>query len=81
MGYLEFLEWCEDLEIEPLLTVYAGYSLDEADVHPANTVPEDELDFYIQEAVDQIEYATGSVDTNWGALRAKHGHPEPFVIK
>lgn len=81
MGFLEFLEWCEDLEIEPLLTVYAGYSLDTADIHPANTVPEEDLHIYIQEAIDQIQYATGSVDTPWGNLRAKHGHPEPFSIK
>jgi alpha-L-arabinofuranosidase len=39
------------------------------------------LHIYIQEAIDQIEYAIGSVDTPWGALRAKHGHPEPFSIK
>lgn len=81
MGFLEFLEWCEDLEIEPLLTVYAGYSLDIADIHPANTVPEEDLHIYIQEAIDQIQYATGSVDTPWGNLRAKHGHPEPFSLK
>jgi alpha-L-arabinofuranosidase len=67
--------------IEPLLTVYAGYSLDATGIHPANTVPPDELDFFIQEALDQLEYAMGSVDTTWGALRAKHGHPEPFSIK
>lgn len=81
MGFLEFLEWCEDLEIEPLLTVYAGYSLDNADIHPANTVPEEDLHIYIQEAIDQIQYATGSVDSPWGNLRAKHGHPEPFSLK
>ncbi|KAL7269769.1 hypothetical protein RUND412_007554 [Rhizina undulata] len=80
LGYLEFLEWCEDLEMEPLLSVYAGYSLDNEDINPANTVPEEDLYVYIQEAIDQIEYAIGSVDTTWGALRAEHGHPEPFTI-
>lgn len=81
LGYLEFLLWCEDMEIEPLLTVYAGYSLDESGANPANTVPEDELDFYIQEALDQLEYAMGSTSTKWGALRAEHGHPKPFNIR
>jgi alpha-N-arabinofuranosidase len=59
----------------------AGYSLDIADVHPANTVPKDELQFYIDEALEQLEYAMGDVSTKWGALRASHGHPEPFKIK
>lgn len=81
LGYLEFLEWCEDMEIEPLLTVYAGYSLDDSGISPANTVWEDELDFYIDEALEQLEYANGGLDTKWGALRAAHGHPEPFNIK
>ncbi|RPA78686.1 glycoside hydrolase [Ascobolus immersus RN42] len=81
LGYLEYLYWCEDMGIEPLLTVYAGYSLDATGINPANTVPPDELDFFIQEALDQLEYAMGDVNTTWGALRAKHGHPEPFSIK
>lgn len=69
------------MEIEPLLTVYAGFSLDQSGATPANSVPIDELDFFIQEAIDQIEYANGPVTSKWGALRAKHGHPEPFNIK
>ncbi|KAL2117165.1 hypothetical protein VTJ04DRAFT_9333 [Mycothermus thermophilus] len=81
LGYLEYLLWCEDMGIEPLLTVYAGYSLDASGVHPAHTVPPEELDYFIQDAIDQLEYAMGDVTTKWGALRAQHGHPEPFSIK
>ncbi|KAI5801254.1 alpha-L-arabinofuranosidase A [Geopyxis carbonaria] len=81
LGYLEFLEWCEDMDLEPLLTVYAGYSLDMADLNPANTVAPDDLDFYITEALEQLEYAMGDVSTTWGAKRAAHGHPEPFNIR
>ncbi|KIM20377.1 glycoside hydrolase family 51 protein [Serendipita vermifera MAFF 305830] len=81
LGYLEFLEWCEDMEMEPLLTVYAGYSIDSSGTQPAHTVPDDELQFYIDEAIEQLEYAMGGPDTKWGALRAQHGHPEPFSIK
>jgi len=82
LGYLEFLEWCEDLEMEPLLTIFAGYSLDVSGINPANTVPKDEIQVYIQEALDQLEYAMGDARTTyWGKKRAEHGHPEPFSIK
>jgi alpha-N-arabinofuranosidase len=75
MGLLEFLEWCEDLHMEPLLAVYAGYSLagDHVDAGPL-------LEPYVEEALDEIEYVTGGVDTKWGAVRAKNGHPKPFKL-
>jgi alpha-N-arabinofuranosidase len=75
LGLLEFLEWCEDLKMQPVLAVYAGYSL--AGEHVA---PGPELDSYVQDALDEIEYVTGSADTKWGALRAQGGHPEPFKL-
>jgi len=75
MGLLEFLEWCEDLKMEPLLAVYAGYSL-----HGEHVNPGADLEPYVQDALDEIEYATGSTDTKWGAERAKNGHPEPFKL-
>ncbi|KIM27412.1 glycoside hydrolase family 51 protein [Serendipita vermifera MAFF 305830] len=81
LGYLEYLQWCEDFEIEPLVTIYSGYSLDLSALYSAHTVEEGDLDFYINEAIEQLEYAMGGVDTKWGALRAEHGHPEPFSIK
>ncbi|KAA8895832.1 alpha-L-arabinofuranosidase A [Sphaerosporella brunnea] len=81
LGYLEFLEWCEDMEIEPLLSVYAGYSLDITNISPANTVPQESMQPYITEALEQLEYAMGSTETKWGALRASHGHPSPFQIR
>jgi len=75
MGLLEFLEWCEDLRMEPLLAVYAGYSLNGQVVKPGP-----DLDPYVQEALDEIEYVTGGADTKWGAERAKDGHPAPFTL-
>ena len=75
MGLLEFLEWCEDMDAEPVLAVYAGYSLGGAHVNPGP-----DLDSYVQDALDEIEYVTGPVTTKWGAERAKDGHPEPFVL-
>ena len=74
MGLLEFLEWCEDLNMEPLLAVFAGYSL-----HGEHVVGKD-LEPYVQDALDEIEYVTGSTDTKWGAQRAKDGHPAPFPL-
>jgi alpha-N-arabinofuranosidase len=75
LGLLEFFEWCEDLHMQPLLAVYAGYSMrqEHVDAGPA-------LEPYVQDALDEIEYATGSTSTKWGAIRAKDGHPAPFHI-
>ena len=76
MGLLEFLEWCEDLHMQPVLGVYAGYSLGGQVVKPGP-----DLDSYVQEALDEIEYVTGRADTKWGAVRSRDGHPAPFPLK
>ena len=60
MGLLEFLEWCEDLKMEPLLAVYAGYSLAQEHVDPGS-----KLEPYVKDALDEIEYVTGGTDTKW----------------
>src|SRR5271163_1312414 len=75
MGLLEFLEWCEDLHMQPVLAVYAGYSLRGDHIEPGPT-----LEPFVQDALDEIEYVTGGTDTKWGAERAKDGHPEPFPL-
>jgi alpha-N-arabinofuranosidase len=75
LGLLEFLEWCEDLKMEPVLAVYGGYSMQQEHVNPGA-----DLDPYVQDALDEIEYVTGGSDTKWGAVRAKNGHPEPFKL-
>ncbi|MGA2891032.1 MAG: alpha-L-arabinofuranosidase C-terminal domain-containing protein [Terracidiphilus sp.] len=75
MGLLEFLEWCEDLKIEPVLAVYAGYSMMQEHVEPGPA-----LEPYIQDALDEIEFVTGDAGTKWGAERAKNGHPAPFPL-
>lgn len=76
MGLLEFLEWCEDLHMEPVLAVFAGYSLGGQVIKPGP-----ELKPYVQEALDEIEYVTGGMETNWGARRARDGHPAPFPLR
>jgi alpha-N-arabinofuranosidase len=75
MGLLEFLEWCEDLKIEPVLAVYAGYSMMQEHVEPGPA-----LEPYIQDALDEIEYATGDAATKWGAERVKNGHVAAFPL-
>jgi alpha-L-arabinofuranosidase len=75
LGLLEFLEWCEDLKIEPVLAVYAGYSLKGEHVAPGK-----DLEPYVQDAVEEVEYVTGDASTTWGARRAKDGHPAPFPL-
>jgi alpha-N-arabinofuranosidase len=75
MGLLEFLEWCEDLHMEPVLAIYAGYSLRGERVEPGTA-----LEPLVQDALDEIEYVTGSALTGWGKQRAKDGHPDPFPL-
>jgi alpha-N-arabinofuranosidase len=76
LGLLEFLEWCEDLHMEPLLAVYAGLHIDNG----ANIITGDAIKPHVQDALDEIEYVTGSTSTTWGARRAKDGHPKPFPL-
>jgi alpha-N-arabinofuranosidase len=75
LGLLEFLQWCEDMKAEPVLAVYAGYSLKGAHVNPGP-----DLEPFVQEALEEIEYVIGGTNTKWGAQRAKDGHPAPFKL-
>ena len=75
-GLLEFLEWCEDLHMQPVLAVYAGYSLRGQHVDPGAA-----LQPYVQDALDEIEYVTGDASTRWGGERAKNGHAAAFPLR
>jgi alpha-L-arabinofuranosidase len=76
-GLPEFLGWCEDLKMEPVLAVFAGYVLRGAHANPGP-----DLEPYVQEALEEIEYVTGDAKTTkWGAQRAKDGHPKPFKLR
>ena len=77
MGLLEFLEWCEDLHMQPVLGVYAGYSLRAG----ARFTSFPELEPFVKEALEEIEYVTGDATTTWGARRVKDGHPAPFPLE
>jgi alpha-L-arabinofuranosidase len=74
-GLLEYLDWCEDLHMQTVLAVFAGYALGGEHV-PAGPG----LTPYVQDALDEIEYATGGPDTKWGLVRIKDGHPAPFAV-
>ncbi|TEB24480.1 arabinofuranosidase [Coprinellus micaceus] len=75
LGLLEYLYWCEDLDAEPIMGVWAGYALG------GTSVPENQLDPYIQEAVDQINFAIGDpAKSSAAALRASLGRSEPFKL-
>ena len=73
--YREFLVWCDDLGMEPVLAVFAGYVL-KHDYVPAGP----KLAPYVQDALDEIEYVTGDASTKWGAQRIKDGYPNPFPL-
>jgi alpha-L-arabinofuranosidase len=76
LGLLEYYGWCEDLKMQPVLAVFAGYALRRDYVAPgAKLTP------FVQEALDEIEYTLGDQTTKWGQQRAKDGHPEPFDVK
>jgi len=77
MGLLEFLQWAEDMNAEPILGVYAGLHIDNG----ARILTGDALKPHVQEALDEIEYITGNTNTVWGARRAKDGHPKPFPLR
>ena len=77
MGLLEFLEWTEDLKIQTVLAVYAGYSLKGDHIHPGPA-----LRPFVEDALDEIEFATGDPSTKWGArARRNSATPAPFPIK
>jgi len=81
LGFHEYLQWAEDLKAEPLFVAYIGISHDGDPIAKQNTVPLSEIQPWIQDVLDAIEYANGPVTSKWGAMRAANGHPEPFHMK
>ena len=84
LGFFEFFQLCEDFGCEPLPVISCGLSCQFQNPDP--TIPGvhvalDDLDSYIQDALDLVEFANGSVDSKWGKVRADMGHPEPFNLK
>ena len=77
-GFHEFLQLCEDMDMEALYVVNCGMS---CQGRGPEFFDEAETRDMLNETLMAIEYATGDVTTEWGALRAKMGHPAPFRLK
>lgn len=78
LGFYEYFQLAEDIGAEPLPILNCGMA---CQFNTAELVPVDELDPYVQDALDLIEFANGDVNTTWGKVRASLGHPAPFNLK
>ena len=81
LGFFEFFQLSEEIGAEPLPVLNVGLACQYQNNDPSAHVPVDELQPYIQDALDLIEFANGDTTTTWGALRAQMGHPAPFNLK
>lgn len=79
LGFYEYFLLCEDIGAFPLPVVNVGIGCQYQTGDTSSM--EDLYSIYIQDALDLIEFANGSTDTTWGALRASMGHPEPFNLE
>jgi alpha-L-arabinofuranosidase len=78
LGFFEFFQLCEDIGAEPLPILNCGMA---CQFNSGELVPLNQLDPYIQDALDLIEFANGPPSSTWGAKRAAMGHPQPFKMK
>lgn len=76
LGFYEFFLFCEDIGAEPMPVISAGY-----DPHFLRFAAPDEMEEWIDEALDLIEFANGGIETKWGKIRADMGHPDSFHLK
>ena len=81
LGFFEFFQLSEDIGAEPLPVLSVGLSCQFQNRDESAHVAVDQLDPYIQDCLDLIEFANGDVNTEWGKKRAEMGHPEPFNLK
>ncbi len=81
LGFYEYFLLSEDIGAEPLPIISCGLACQFQNEGEDAHQPVDELDCFIQDALDLIEFANGGTDTEWGRLRAEMGHPEPFNLK
>ncbi len=76
LGYYEYFQFCEDIGAKPLPVLPAGY-----DPHHQRLVPIEQLDEWIRDALDLIEFANGDESTEYGKIRCELGHKEPFGLE
>ncbi|HWV99331.1 MAG TPA: alpha-L-arabinofuranosidase C-terminal domain-containing protein [Candidatus Acidoferrum sp.] len=78
LGFFEFFQLCEDIGAEPLPILNCGMA---CQFNSGELAPLDQLEPYIQDALDLVEFANGLPSSPWGARRAAMGHPAPFNLK
>ncbi|HWR36214.1 MAG TPA: alpha-L-arabinofuranosidase C-terminal domain-containing protein [Clostridia bacterium] len=78
LGYHEFLQFSEDVGADALFVANVGVS---CAFRSGTYLPDEQMPELIQDTLDAIEYAIGPVDSKWGSVRAKNGHPKPFPLK
>ena len=78
LGFFEYFQMSEDIGAEPLPILNCGMA---CQFNSAELAPMDELDPYIQDALDLIEFANGTVTSKWGRVRSEMGHSAPFNLK
>lgn len=78
LGFFEYFQLCEDIGAEPVPILNCGMA---CQYQSKQLVPLEQLDPFVQDALDLIEFANGPADSTWGAKRAAMGHPAPFNLK
>ena len=78
LGFFEYFQLSEDLGAQPLPILSCGMA---CQFNTGELVPMEELDPYVQDALDLIEFANGGAETPWGRVRSEMGHPKPFNLK
>jgi alpha-L-arabinofuranosidase len=84
LGYFEYFQFCEDIGAEPVPVLAAGVPCQNSGTGGGGQqggIPMNEMDAYIQDIIDLVEYANGDPNTVWGKKRADAGHPQPFNLK
>ncbi len=77
-GYHEFLQFCEDIGAAGMFVCNAGIG---CQGRVGDACREEDLDAFIQDALDAIDYALGDGTTEWSRKRVENGHPEPFPLQ
>lgn len=87
LGYYEYFQLCEDMNMQPVPILPCGVSCQGTNggwgmkTQAQDVVPMNEMDEWVQDALDLIEWANGDASTKWGRVRAEAGHPKPFNLK
>jgi alpha-N-arabinofuranosidase len=78
LGFYEYFQLAEDIGAEPLPILNCGMA---CQFNTDETAALNQLDEYVHDALDLIDFANGPATSPWGKLRAQMGHPDPFHLK